>query len=206
MQQVNLYRRGNAASATGTRVLAPVAVLAMLGLVALTLCGLTVFGHVRLERLERQLAALREQQSTEAARFEQVAALMAGKTPEQIDKHVESLTRTLGARGAALRALKAGAAGTTVGFSARFEALARGHVAGLWLVRVAIDSRASAVALTGRAADPGLIPRYLESLSHQKAFTGSRFSHLHIERDSEGGTVRFEVATVAPHASHEGGS
>lgn len=205
MQQINLYRRRNGAGPRG-RFLAGADVLLMLGIVAVALVGISVFTHLRLQKLDAQLGALRAQQDEQTARLAQAGAVMAGKTPAQINAHIESLAREVAQRNAALRALDTGTAGTTEGFAMRLEALARGHVDGLWLVRMSMDSHERALALYGRAIDPDRVPSYLQSLARQSSFSGTRFGHLRIERDHKDNAVRFEVSTLQPVADEESGS
>jgi cell division protein FtsB len=173
-QQINLYQPifsedRNAFSATRVAFV-------MLAIVA----GLAAFStnaSLRVKKLAADVEVLRAQQA------EQEALLGAEKdSPEAIEARVKRLDRLVAERGRALEILKSGAAGTTVGFAPRLEALARRHVDGLWIDSMHLSGTNGAMMLSGATFNPDMVPAYLRSLAQDKTLAGTRFDDFIIER------------------------
>ena len=114
----------------------------------------------------------------------------------------------------ALALLRAGTLGRTTGFADRLEALARQHVDGVWIDRMALSGATGSMSLGGATFDPNLVPRYLQNLGHESVLAGARFDELVIDRPTsksvESSQVRFRASSLAapapPSAADEKGA
>jgi hypothetical protein len=212
-QQINLYqpvfyqRRTQLSAGTAT---------SLLGIVCVALSLWRIYGGQQEAQLEKdvQSAQAQEQQQAEFARI--VGASQATR-PNLIDLQAQAkrLGTELTERKRALALLRSGAAGTTVGFADRLEALARRRVEGVWLDRIVLGGAIGVSSLAGRTWDPTLVPRYLQALAAEPALRGTRFDEFDIgeppaaDTDSAGAAdfktpqkertaTRFRASSIAP--------
>lgn len=75
--------------------------------------------------------------------------------------------------------------GNTIGFVEHISGLARQRIDGLWLTQIRIASGGTDVALHGITSKPALLPKYLQRLSKEKAFTGTEFKSLLMARQEK---------------------
>jgi hypothetical protein len=173
-QQINLYQpifSENRGSLSATTV-----AWAMLALVAI-LTAFSVNASLRVKKLAAEVEVLRAQQT------EQEALLGAEKeSPAAVEARVKRLERLVNERGRGLEVLQSGAAGTTLGFAPRLEALARRHVEGLWIDAMHLSGTNGAMTLSGATLNPDMVPTYLHSLAQDKVLAGTRFDDFIIER------------------------
>lgn len=180
-QQINLYqptltgeRKGFSAGAA-----ALVFGLAIAGMVAYS-----IQARLHVGKLQDQAAALHAQQAELETQAAQLGADAAQVQPAAIDSRIKQLLHSVDARKRALEMLQAGAAGRTTGFAARLEALARGHVDGLWLDFVKLSGSNGSMNISGATLDADLVPMYLQSLAHDAVLKGTRFDEFVIVRPS----------------------
>lgn len=193
-QQINLYQP---IFSRESRQLSAMTLVSALGVVAVALLGLSFYAHQRVEQLAQEVESMHER----AAQQEQVVAKVtelheARGNPAEIEARVKQLSETVAARKRALEVLQAGAAGQTVGFAARLEALARRHVEGLWIDSLVLSGTNGSMTLKGATLDVDTVPVYLQGLAHESALAGTRFDDFVIERPT---------ATATPAASESDG-
>ncbi len=175
-QQINLYQP--ILSEERKPFSAGIAFMCLIVLV-FALGAVSISASLRLEKLDAEVAVLRAQQQ------EQESLLAAGaehEPVEAIEARVQQLDRRLQERARALELLRSGAAGTTVGFAPRLEALARRHVDGLWIDTMHLSGTNGAMMLSGSTIDPDLVPEYLRSLAADDVLSGTRFDDFIISR------------------------
>lgn len=83
--------------------------------------------------------------------------------------------------------------GNAQGFSAYLKALARQHVQGTWLTRVAIDNGGKSLSLQGKTLSSELVPRYIQRLSEESTLAGLSFNVMELRRP---GTTGKQAAPV----------
>jgi hypothetical protein len=182
-QQINLYQPvAEAASA-------PFSVRTAVLLTIVTVTGLVSiwgYGLWRVQRLQKTVSVLREQQLHQAQTLEILTnARAANLTPEQLTARVNALSAEVTEHSQALALLRAGSAGQTSGFSRDLSALARHSVEGLWIHRVDLSGVGEPrMSLNGVAVNPTLVPGYLHDLRAEPALAGLRFDVFTIERPS----------------------
>ncbi|MGA7800889.1 MAG: PilN domain-containing protein [Gammaproteobacteria bacterium] len=158
----------------------------------LSICTLAVtvllltYGYSRwqLARLDATLAGLREQQTAIGAQLATLKPPPATDT-SALDARIKVLKTRLQARRQLVDGIDRLIDANRQGFAAQFEALAREHVAGLWLTGLQIDRRHDGVLLKGVALKPGLVPAYLQQLPEQGAFRHVDFHTVELKRNGK---------------------
>jgi Tfp pilus assembly protein PilN len=197
-QQINLYQpilRGEPKLfGSSTALIAVGAVLAML-------VAIWGFGTYKVHRLEESAQLLKQEQERQDQALAQAGTFSASRSkPADLEAQVKRAEAEVAARTRALELLRAGAAGHTTGFAARLEALARQHVDGVWIDRMALSGATGAMSLAGATFDANLVPRYLQNLAREPVLAGARFDQLIIDRPGGKGAdsaqVRFSAASL----------
>ncbi|HEY8539994.1 MAG TPA: hypothetical protein VIL28_14085 [Steroidobacteraceae bacterium] len=198
-QQINLYQP------TLSETRHPMSFLALLAAVAVMVGGLGVHSWL----VNRQVAALEQTVADLQARHAEQEALLATaeNSPREdaaaLEQRVRNLERTVHERHAALEILRSGAAGQTLGFAARMEALARRHVDGLWIDTLVLSGTNGSMSLGGGTLDPDIVPTYLRNLAQESILRGTRFDDFVIERSSE---AKDDEHSSAPHVRFRAGN
>src|SRR5690349_8709406 len=118
-QQINLYQP---IFSRESKQLSAMTLMSTLGVVVVTLLGLSFYAHQRVEQLARDVESIRERAAQQEQVVAKVGELHAARgNPAEIEARVKQLSEAVAARKRALDVLQAGAAGQTVGFAARLE-------------------------------------------------------------------------------------
>lgn len=180
MQQVNLYRGHQ--SAVGKRVDARILLYAGLGALCLVVM-LAGGGEIYLQQLSSKRVLLAQDLS---AREAELATFKSTLTPPPLDPHLESelgrLRETRDQLNANLVAIAQHTDASSGGFSDYFAGLARNTLDGLWFRNVAVSAGGREMMLRGQALQPELVPRLLQTLAHEPAFSGRSFRKVTFER------------------------
>lgn len=177
-QQINLYQptfsEGRKPLSAGTALACLIVLVGVLGAVSIA-------AHARVRKLALEVDSLRAQQ------MEQENALNAApqESGESIEEQMKRLERAVDERSRALEILRSGAAGRTVGFAPRLEALARRHVDGLWIDALQLSGTSTAMTVSGSTLDPDIVPAFLRSLAKDDVLAGTRFDDFIILRPTE---------------------
>jgi len=178
-QQINLYQPKLGGEPTGFS--AGKAAL-VFGFAIAGMAAYSIQSRLRVGQLEDQAAALRAEQTELEAKTAELGLAAAHAQPAEIDSRIKQLLHSVDARKRALEMLQAGAAGRTTGFAARLEALARGHVDGLWLDSVKLSGSNGSMNISGATLDADIVPVYLQSLARDAVLKGTRFDDFVIVR------------------------
>ena len=192
-QQINLYQP---IFSEERKPLSALTVAAILIVLIVGLSAYAVKTKMDVNALSAQAEALRAQQAEQ----ESLGNAGAGVEPiEDVESRVKKLDRLVAERAKALEVLKSGAAGTTIGFAPRLEALARRHVDGLWVDSMQLSGAHGAMTLAGGSYNPDIIPVYLRSLAQDKVLAGTRFDDFVIERPVPADLSAQETESAKPH-------
>lgn len=197
LRHINLYQ----AEFRPARVVFPAGrMLAGLGLLLLGLLAVHGWGVWQNRQLAAQLAQVTRQ--TEAVET-RLATLGKAADPAAPDPALVADIQRLESRLAALarleQTLQSGAVGSTRGWSAEFDALARVSVPGLWLTGVQLEGSAPRLTLRGRSLDGHAPARYIALLRREPRFVGLEFASLEIaepERKAEEQTLAAQAPTA----------
>ena len=173
---------------------------ALLQASALVVAGLLLvygYGVWRLQGLEEELLALQGQRQAASQRLEKLAKQFPQREKSRVlEAELQRLTRDVRLRRKVEQLLTSGAYGNRKGFSEHLAALARQHIAGLWLTNVEISEVSKGVGLAGSAVDPKLVPKYVQRFSNEPSLAGMRFQHLRVDRpEPESARVQFQLRT-----------
>jgi MSHA biogenesis protein MshI len=211
-QQINLYQptQRDEPQLFGART-----ALAALAAVFVALGAIWGYGTYKVHRLEQSAQTLRQEQDKQEKALVAAGTFSASRsTPAELEARVKHAEAEVTARTRALELLRAGVVGRTTGFADRLEALARQHVDGVWIDRMALSGATGSMSLGGATFDPNLVPRYLQNLGQEPTLAGARFDELVIDRSAgksgESSQVRFRASSLAvpapPSASDEKGA
>lgn len=201
-QQINLYqppfRREKQSFTAGTMWRAAAAVAAGVAV----LYGIALWqvssGRGELRRIDTQYTAL-------ADRVEDLNRKVREREANQnLDRQIERAERDLAALHSVQQALADRVLANTRGYSDHLAALARQHVAGMWLTGFDIAGDGERMRLQGRTTDPALVLRYVQRLSTEESLAGAEFEVFQMSRpESEKGSgrpapyVEFLIRTAA---------
>ena len=176
----------------------PLSALTLAAILLVLIVGLSAYAvktQMDVNALSAQAEILRAQQAEQ----ESLGTAGAGAEPiEDVESRVKKLDRLVAERANALEVLKSGAAGTTIGFAPRLEALARRHVDGLWVDSMQLSGAHGAMTLAGGSYNPDIIPVYLRSLAQDKVLAGTRFDDFVIERPVPAETSAQDAESTKP--------
>ncbi len=177
-QQINLYQP---IFREQRRIFSSRTIALAIAVIAVALAALWGYGTWKVGRLEREVAQVARNDKARALSLASgSAAFAAHANPAEIESRIKAMSDELDRQARALSALRSGAAGSTEGFAARFEALARRHVDGLWLEQLAFGGLGRTMSVSGATIDSRLLPRYLEELQEEPALAGARFDKVEI--------------------------
>jgi Tfp pilus assembly protein PilN len=198
-QQINLYQP---ALREEPQLLGARTALAVLAAVVIALTAIWGYGTYKVHRLEQSAQTLRQEQEKQNQALAIAGTFSASRaTPAELEARVRQTEAEVVGRTRALALLRAGALGRTTGFADRLEALARRHLDGVWIDRMALSGATGSMSLGGATFDPNLVPRYLQNLGQESVLAGARFDELVIDRPAgkkgEGSQVRFRASSLA---------
>ncbi len=194
-QEINLYQP---IFRKQKKVFSAIALLQASAAVIIGLVLVYAFGLWRVEVLDGELAALKEQRVAASRRIESLTRQLPEKKKSlELEAQVQRLVRDLQRRRQVEDLLTSGAYGNRRGFSEHLAGLARQHIDGLWLKNLEISEATKDVGLSGSALHPELVPRYVQRFSAEPALAGMRFQTLRMERpETARSRVDFELRTV----------
>lgn len=208
-QQINLYQP---IFSRERKPLSATTLVSVVGLLVVTLLGISFYAGQRVEQLAQEVESMRERAAQQEQMIAKIGELHAARgNPVEIQARVKQLTETVTARKRALDVLKAGAAGQTVGFAARVEALARRHLEGLWIDSLVLSGTNGSMTLEGATLNADTVPVYLQGLAHERALAGTRFDDFVIERPApkaleEGDAPEAPPVGIEKHIRFRAGS
>ena len=180
LQQVNLYQD----ELKTLKLKFSAATLVQLSAMLLVICS--IIAGIRYVQLQQQQSALVEVQQNKniaMAELQKIQAeLSTRKKDEDLAKKIIDRTKELANKQNVYNILSQDEFGNTDGFIEYVSGLARQRVDGLWLTKIRISSGGSDIALHGTTSKPALLPKYLQRLSDEKAFSGTEFQNLLMAR------------------------
>lgn len=196
-QQINLRPEPEVRPAQGLTALRAVQVLG--GFVVL----LVLYGGVivwQVGRLAEERASLEAENARLSARLQQLGDadpqdMTGGSQDEPVSpqrlKSEKALMQHL------VAALRGSVRQDFRGYSGMLKALARRHVAGLWLTELDISGAGEAMRFAGRSIDAALVPRYIQALDADPGLEGLTFQTFRLARVAgrRRDEVEFLVAT-----------
>jgi Tfp pilus assembly protein PilN len=208
-QQINLlqppFRRTQQTFSTATMLRAALAVLV----------GVALLYGISYWQVARQRSDLRAIESQSAALAKRVDELSRKVKPRDKDRQLEEEVARAEREVAALtnvrQVVQDKMLANTRGFSRYLVALARQHVAGVWLTGLDITGAGESVRLEGRTIAPDLVLRYIQRLAVEQPLAGTEFQVFQMlrptkDKDSKelAPYVEFQIGTAAKRAPEAG--
>ncbi len=191
-QQINLYqpifRRQQ-------HVFSAIAMAKIVGIVAVALALVYVYGVWQVLGLEAEVVLLEGREKAYAAQLARLDPTETIQRRQQLEDELRQLNETLVQRQQLVEILRDQPLGTVSGFSAQLTALARRHHEGLWLTRMVLSGASGEMQLSGISIRPESVPEYLQQLGEEEALEGQRFDTFEIERPDGGARVHFRVSS-----------
>lgn len=183
LQQVNLYR-----DELKTQKLNYSALM----LLQLSIFFIVVFSAVagfrafQLQQLQSNLVVKQQEQKVVMANLQNLQAEFSKRKKDTtLTKRIVEKTKELSNKQKVLGILSQDEFGNTKGFIEHISGLARQRIEGLWLTQIRIAGGGTDVALHGTTSKPALLPKYLQRLSAEKAFAGTEFQSLLMQRQDK---------------------
>ena len=183
MQQVNLYQDELKAKKLNYSAL----MLAQLTLLLIVILSVAAgFKYFQLQQHESSLVESKQNQKMAMAELQEIQTeLSLRKKDATLAKRIIQKTKELTNKQKVLNILSRDEFGNTKGFIEHVSGLARQRVEGLWLTKIRIASGGTDVSLKGTTSKPALLPKYLQRLSAEKAFSGTEFQSLLMARQEK---------------------
>lgn len=131
------------------------------------------------ERLQNQLSELRAESTNESKAIQRTKRLL--KQRRQILHTLSKQQHDIGQ-----------------GFSDHLAGLGRQQLKGLWLSSIELRAGGEEISLKGAMRQATLLPRYLQDLGKEPAFSGLRFQLMKIENsEASRNQMQFEISVLA---------
>jgi len=203
MQHVNLYQGEFRPRRDPTDALHLALALLAIVVVLLAVSGYQAW---QVRAAEQRLSDARAQQQTVQARMDELRAELQQAQASDSDTagEIEQLRLELQAKQRLLRFLEQGPLAEQAGFSRHLEGLAQRVVDGVWLQRIRLERGGSRIRVDGHAQKPSQIPEFMASLGRAPAYSGRKFRTLRVQREQDGGSVAFVLASDRVDLEDEG--
>ena len=192
-QQINLY------SPIFRKEQKRFSAVTMLQASALLLGGVVIIYAFLFWQLNSLRAAVKQadaQNTLAIKRMEDISRQFSGSEVSRLETEIAVRERIAAV-------LKQGNFDNTRGYSEFFNALARQHVAGIWLTTFNIIGAGEKITLQGRSTKPELVPQYIQRLSREKSLAGKEFRTFQMtqpdakQKNTGASYIEFLVATGA---------
>lgn len=158
--------------------------LKLSGIIIVALSMLSGFKYYQLQQDQITLAEINKKNDilkTEKQKIEQ----SKGKKDTGLTQKITEKTKELANKQKVVQILTQDKFGNTNGFSGYLSGLARQRLEGLWLTNLSISGGGGNIALNGSTLKADLLPKYLQRLSAEKAFSGITFQKFLMGRDAD---------------------
>ena len=183
MQQVNLYQ--DELKTQKLKYSASMLLQVSIVLVVL-LSAVSGFSYFQLQQHQSSLAEHQQKQKIAMADLQTIQSELAlRKKDTALARRIVQKTKELSNKQKVLNILSRDEFGNTKGFIEHVSGLARQRVDGLWLTKIRIASGGTDISLKGTTSKPSLLPKYLQRLSSEKAFSGTEFQSLLMARQEK---------------------
>lgn len=183
LQQVNLYQYELKTQKLNYSALMLVQLCLIFIVVFSAVAG---FRYFQLQQHQSSLVEHQQKQKNAMADLQKIQAeLSLRKKDATLAKLIIEKTKELTNKQKVFGILSRDEFGNTKGFIEHISGLARQRIDGLWLTQIRIADGGTDVTLQGTTSKSSLLPKYLQRLSAEKAFTGTEFESLLMARQEK---------------------
>ncbi len=196
-QQINLYqprfrKQEKVFSASSMLVVLVAAMVVLVGIYGYAKWNVTVLATEKIR--------LQQQQVKEVAKLDRLAIEYPIKRKSRlVEQQLKDLQSELKAKQYLVDTLSGRSIGNSEGFSSYFAGIARQHLKGMWLQRLELESGGDVIGIYGSTLKPELVPQFLQALSKEDSFIGSKFQIFNMQRDKDNkAAINFSLRTTLP--------
>ena len=183
LQQVNLYQDELKTQKLNYSALMLLQLSIILVVVFSAAAGFRAF---QLQQQQTNLVAKQKKQKVLMVNLQKLQAEFSKRKKDtRLSRQLTEKTKELANKQKVLGILSQDEFGNTKGFIEHVSGLARQRIEGLWLTQIRIADGGTDVALRGTTSKPALLPKYLQRLSAEKAFSGTEFQSLLMARQEK---------------------
>jgi hypothetical protein len=183
LQQVNLYQDELRKQKINFSAMQLVQITLVLLVLLVLVSGFKVW---QLQQHQQALAVQQQKQKQVMAEMQQLQQKLSLRQKDVIlAKRLADKTKEFSNKQKVLAILSQDEFGNTKGFIEQITGLARQRLDGLWLTQLRIAEGGTDVSMYGTTSNPSLLPKYLQRLSAEKAFTGTQFKNMLIARQKK---------------------
>jgi len=199
LQQINLYqprfRKQEKVFAASSMLVVFIAAMLVLG-------GIYGYAKWNVYSLAAENQRMQQQQKKEIARLQSLTVKYPVKKKSRlVTQQLKDLQEEHKAKQFLVKTLSGRSIGNSDGFSSYFEGVARQHLPGMWVKRLELDNGGDIVGIYGSTLKPELVPQFVQALSDEDSFVGSKFQIFSMQRDEKNAaSVNFSLRTVAKEA------
>lgn len=177
-QQINLF---NPVFLKQERLFSARALGQALLLMACGLILLSVVAHYRIADTRSQAVAVAKRlESTRGQLLKMIEMSKPAERNASLDDDIRKLELRVAASKDVLGFLQKRDFGESVAYSDAFRGFSRKAMPGIWLTGFALSDGGQSIEISGRAAQPSLVPAYIRALGNDPAFKGKSFSSVMI--------------------------
>ncbi len=144
------------------------------------------FRYFQLQQHQASLVEKQQRQKIAMAELQKIQAeLSLRKKDAALTKRIMDKTKELSNKQKVVGILSRDEFGNTKGFIEHVSGLARQRLDGLWLTQIRIAGGGTNISLQGTTSKAELLPKYLQRLSAEKAFAGTEFQSLVMNRQEK---------------------
>ena len=193
-QQINLYQPNFRKQKILFSAYTLLTILLLLGLGMGVIYGYSIWQG---QQLNNEVAALKSRHAKVMSELEKMKQSVPARISSQtLEQHIVELELGYRTKTSVLSTLREQVVLSGKGFSNYFEGLARQTVPGLWITSIRLNEGGTHIGMTGRAMRPELVPKLLQALAAEKAYLGTEFRVLTLERTQEGADwIDFKLVT-----------
>lgn len=183
MQQVNLYQD----ELKTQKLKYSASMLLQISVVLVVVLSIiTGFSYFQQQLHQTSLAEHQQKQKIAMADLQKIQSQLSLRNKDAVlARRITEKTKELSSKQKVLNILSRDEFGNTKGFIEHVSGLARQRVDGLWLTKIRIASGGTDISLNGTTSKPSLLPKYLQRLSSEKAFSGTEFQSLFMARQEK---------------------
>ncbi len=179
-QQINLYQP---IFRKEEKKFSTMAMLQAVGLVMIGIVAMYSYTWWQIEALKNERKRVDQSHATATKRLADATDKFNQRgTRTSLDKNIAQLEGEIVAKQRIQEILQRGIFSNTHGFSEYFVSFARQHIPGVWITGIDITGAAEQMTLSGRSANPELVPRYLQKLATEKTLAGIEFRVFQMNR------------------------
>lgn len=193
-QQINLYQLSFRKQKISFSAYTLLTILVALGLGMSVIYGYSIWQG---QQLDNELTALKARHTKVQSELEKMKQKYPARTSSlTLEQYIVELELSYRTKISVFNTLREQVARSGKGFAKYFEGLARQTVPGLWITSIRLNAGGAYLGMSGSTMRPEFVPKLLQALATEKAYLGTEFKVLTLERTQQGADwIDFQLVT-----------